>query len=97
MLSISGCSLFRSTRGSASASQWAWMLVGGQTIARAPPAAAAGVPRHPTHAHPRRVCAIALLQLQTKFDEERDSSCEVVDNNADVVHPSNRHVSLPPA
>ena len=27
------------------------------------------------------------LQLQTKFDKERDSSFEVFDNDADVVHP----------
>ena len=32
------------------------------------------------------------LELKTKFDKESDSSCEIVDNNADVVHPPNRHV-----
>jgi hypothetical protein len=31
-------------------------------------------------------------QLQTKFDKERGSSLEVVDNNANVVHPLDRHV-----
>jgi hypothetical protein len=32
------------------------------------------------------------FQLQTEFDEERGSSREVVDNDADVVHPLDRHV-----
>ena len=32
------------------------------------------------------------LQLQTKLDKESDSRCEVVDNNADMVHPPYRHV-----
>jgi hypothetical protein len=31
------------------------------------------------------------LQLHTKFDKERNSSLKVVDNDADVVHPLNRH------
>ena len=33
------------------------------------------------------------LQLQTKFLEESDRSCEVVHNNADVVHPLECHVA----
>jgi hypothetical protein len=33
------------------------------------------------------------LELQTKLDEESDSRCEVVDNDADVAHPLKRHVS----
>lgn len=32
------------------------------------------------------------LQLETQFDEEGDGACEVVDNNADIVHPLKRHV-----
>jgi hypothetical protein len=36
-------------------------------------------------------CRLAL-QLLTKFDKQRGSSLEVVDNNADVVHPLDRHV-----
>jgi hypothetical protein len=36
-------------------------------------------------------CRLAV-QLETKLDEESDSSREVVDNNANVVHPPNRHV-----
>src|SRR5689334_22987286 len=31
-------------------------------------------------------------QLQTKFDKESDSNCEIVDNNADLVHTPYRHV-----
>jgi hypothetical protein len=36
-------------------------------------------------------CRLAL-QLQTKFDKESNSSCEVGYDNADVIHPPNRHV-----
>src|SRR6266851_3047774 len=36
-------------------------------------------------------CHLAL-QLETEFDKERGSSLEVVDNDADVVHPQKRHV-----
>jgi hypothetical protein len=32
------------------------------------------------------------LQLHTKFDKERSSSLKVFDNDADVVHPQNRHI-----
>lgn len=35
------------------------------------------------------------LQLQTKFDKERGSSLEVVDNNADVLHPLDRQAESP--
>ena len=42
--------------------------------------------------HPTSLDRRLALQLHTKFDEERDSSLEVVDNDADVVHPPNRHV-----
>jgi hypothetical protein len=40
----------------------------------------------PTSLHLRLV-----VQLQTKFDKECNGSCEVVDNNADVVHARKRH------
>ena len=33
------------------------------------------------------------LQLQTEFLEESDRSCEVVHNNADVVHPLECHAA----
>ena len=36
-------------------------------------------------------CRLAL-ELQTKFEKECSSSLEVVDNDADVVHPLDRHV-----
>jgi hypothetical protein len=42
--------------------------------------------------HPTSLDWHLALQLQAKFDKESDSSCEVVDNNAYVVHPSDRHV-----
>ena len=42
--------------------------------------------------HPWSLDCHLALQLQTKFDKERDSSLEVVDNDADVIHPQNRHV-----
>jgi hypothetical protein len=32
------------------------------------------------------------LQLHTKFDKERNGSLKVVDDDADVVHPQQRHV-----
>lgn len=42
---------------------------------------------------PPNVPQLALaLQLQAKFDKERGSSLEVVENHADVVHPLDRHV-----
>ena len=31
------------------------------------------------------------LQFQAQFDEERDSSREILDHNADVIHPVDRH------
>src|ERR1700728_1055620 len=33
-----------------------------------------------------------VLPFQTKFDEERDGSVKVVDDDADVVHPLDSHV-----
>ncbi len=42
--------------------------------------------------HPLSLDCRLALQLQTKFDEERDSSLEVVDNDADVVQPLDRHI-----
>ena len=41
-------------------------------------------------------CRLAF-QLETKFDEESDSSGEVVEDNADVLHPPNRHVPIAPS
>src|ERR671918_1882647 len=35
------------------------------------------------------------LQLHTKFDKERNSSLKVVDDDAHVVHPLNRHGGSP--
>jgi hypothetical protein len=35
------------------------------------------------------------LQLHAEFSEERDGSLEVVDDDADVVHPLNRHGGSP--
>jgi hypothetical protein len=40
--------------------------------------------------HPTSFDRRLALQLQTKFDKERDSSFEVVDNDADVIHPLKR-------
>ena len=37
--------------------------------------------------HPLSLDCRLALQLQTKFDEEGDRSREVVDDDADVVHP----------
>jgi dihydrofolate reductase len=37
--------------------------------------------------HPTSLDCRAALQLHTEFDEERDSSFEVVDDDEDVVHP----------
>jgi hypothetical protein len=41
--------------------------------------------------HPASLDWHLALQLQTKFDEESDSSCDIVEDNAHVVHPLNRH------
>jgi hypothetical protein len=41
--------------------------------------------------HPTSLDWRLALQLHTKFDKERSSSLKVVDNDADVVHPLNRH------
>ena len=45
--------------------------------------------------HPRSLDRRLALQLHAKFDEERDGSLEVVDDDADVVHPLNRHGGSP--
>jgi hypothetical protein len=42
--------------------------------------------------HPLSLDCRLALQLQTKFDKECSSSLKVVDNNADVVNPLNRHI-----
>jgi hypothetical protein len=42
--------------------------------------------------HPTSLDRRLALQLHTKFDKERNSSLKVVDNDAHVVHPLNRHV-----
>ena len=41
--------------------------------------------------HPTSLDCRLALQLQTEFKEERKSSLQVVDNDADVVHPLDRH------
>lgn len=41
--------------------------------------------------HPTSLDLPLAVQLHTKFEEERDNSFEVLDNNADVVHPQERH------
>src|SRR5262245_57556018 len=43
--------------------------------------------------HPTSLDYHLALQLQTKCDKEGDSRLEVLENNADVVHPLDRHVS----
>src|ERR1700737_4342787 len=42
--------------------------------------------------HPTSLDWRLALQLHTKFDKERSSSLKVVNNDADVVHPLNRHI-----
>ncbi len=42
--------------------------------------------------HPRSLDGRLALQLQAKLDKERDRSLEVVDHDADIVHPQNRHI-----
>ena len=44
--------------------------------------------------HPASFDRRLALQLQTQLDKESDSGGEVLDNNADVVHPSNRYVPV---
>jgi hypothetical protein len=43
--------------------------------------------------HPRSLDRPLALQLHTKFDKERNSSLKVVENDGDVVHPLNRHIT----
>ena len=42
--------------------------------------------------HPAPLDWRLTLQLHTKFGKERSSSLKVLDNDADVVHPLNRHI-----
>jgi hypothetical protein len=42
--------------------------------------------------HPTSLDWRLALQRQTKLGKECNGSCEVIDNNADVVHPPYRHV-----
>ncbi len=37
--------------------------------------------------HPLTLDRCLALQFQAQFDEERDSSREILDHNADVIHP----------
>ena len=51
------------------------------------------MPSEPDDAvHPTSLDCRLALQLQTEFDKERGRGREVVDNDADVVHPLDRHV-----
>src|ERR1700704_3006192 len=45
--------------------------------------------------HPTSLDRRLALQLHTKFDKERNSSLKVVDDDAHVVHPLNRHGGSP--
>jgi hypothetical protein len=42
--------------------------------------------------HPTSSTGASPSSSNTKFDRERSTSIKVVDNDADVVHPLNRHV-----
>ncbi len=42
--------------------------------------------------HPAALDRPLTLQLESEFDEELDCGREVVNHDADVVHPSDRHV-----
>ena len=44
--------------------------------------------------HPGSLDQRRALQLHTEFDEERDGSLKVVDDDADVVHPLDRHAPI---
>jgi hypothetical protein len=41
--------------------------------------------------HPRPLDYSLAFQLQTKFKEKNNSSLKVVDDDADIVHPLDRH------
>nr|WP_251041416.1 hypothetical protein [Arthrobacter sp. ISL-30] len=43
--------------------------------------------------HPFILDCCLALQFQAQFDEERDSSLEILDHNADVIHPVDRHAT----
>jgi hypothetical protein len=45
--------------------------------------------------HPTSLDQRLALKLHTKFDKERNSSLKVVDDDAHVVHPLNRHSGSP--
>jgi len=45
--------------------------------------------------HPTSLDRRLALQVQTKFAKERNSSLKVVDDDAHVVHPLNRHGGSP--
>src|SRR3984893_8115867 len=45
--------------------------------------------------HPTSLDRRLALQLHTKFDKERNTSLKVVDDDAHVVHPLNRHGGSP--
>jgi hypothetical protein len=45
--------------------------------------------------HPTSLDWPLALQLHAKFDEERNNSVKVVDNDEDVVHPLDRHAGSP--
>jgi hypothetical protein len=56
---------------------------------------ASGMPEPDDTVHPTSLDRRLALQLHTKFDKERNSSLKVVDDNAHVVHPLNRHGGSP--
>src|SRR4029453_15056501 len=43
--------------------------------------------------HPFTLDCCLALQFQAQFDEERDSSREILDHNAGVIHPVDRHAT----
>ena len=43
--------------------------------------------------HPFTLDCCLALQFQAQFDEERDGSREILDHDADVIHPAVRHAT----
>ena len=43
--------------------------------------------------HPFALDGCLALQFQAQFDEERDRSREILDHNAGVIHPVDRHAT----
>ena len=43
--------------------------------------------------HPFTLDCCLAVQFQAQFDEERDSSREILDHNAGVIHPVDRHAT----